>query len=155
MNATSLKKNQSSLQGFTLIELLVVIAIISVLAVGLLAAINPLDKINSAADARVQNDLGVLARASESYSSSHSGFYPAAIADLVSSSELKVAPVPPTGYAYTFTALPGACTAGSTCTSITITAPLKSSKYSANPFQRYESATGKSCQVLDPATACP
>ncbi|HSW88347.1 MAG TPA: type II secretion system protein [Candidatus Saccharimonadales bacterium] len=149
------QKKYTASSGFTLIELLVVIAIISVLAVGLLAAINPLDKINSASDARVMNDLGVLARASESYSSSHTGFYPAAIADLVSASELKVAPVPPTGYAYTFTALPAACTAGTTCTSITITSPLKSNKYSTTPFQRYESATGKSCQVATAATSCP
>ncbi|HSW88349.1 MAG TPA: type II secretion system protein [Candidatus Saccharimonadales bacterium] len=155
MITTRLKKINSLSSGFTLIELLVVIAIISVLAVGLLAAINPLDKINSASDARVMSDLGVLARASESYSSSHNGFYPAATTDLVTANELKVAPVPPTGYIYTFTALPAACTAGVSCTSITITSPLKSSKYSTTPFQRYESSTGKSCQVVDPATTCP
>ena len=147
--------NQRIQSGFTLVELLVVIAILAILVVGLIAAINPVDKINAASDARVLSDLGVLARTSESYATSHGGYYPSAIADLVTGNELKVAPTAPSGYAYTFTSLPAACTAGTTCTSITITAPLKSSKYSATPFDRYESATGKTCQVATAGTSCP
>ncbi len=144
-------------QGFTLVELLVVIAILGVLAVGLIAAINPLDKINAASDARVLNDIGVLARASETYATANNAFYPAVITDLITSNELKAEPKPPTGYgpAYTYTSLPAGCTAGVSCTSITITSPLKATKYAAKPFDRYESATGKQCQVVTTATACP
>lgn len=143
-------------KGFTLIELLVVIAILGVLVVGLMVAINPADKLNQAGDARVQNDFGALARASESYATTNNNFYPAAIADLVTSAELKLAPVPPTGYpAYVFTAAPPACTAGVTCTSIVVTSALRSNRYAATPFWRYESSTGRTCAVATAATACP
>ena len=145
----------SASRGFTLIELLIVMAILGVLSIGLVAAINPIDKINAASDSRVISDIGVMARASESYATSHSGFYPAAISDLTTASELKAAPIAPSGYSYTYSALPASCTAGTTCTSITITAPLKSNKYTSTPFARYESSTGKQCQVATAATACP
>ena len=145
--------------GFTLVELLVVIAVLGILSVGLIVTINPIDKLNSASDSRVLGDIGALARASESYATARNGFYPSSIASLVTAGELKVAPTAPSGYAYTYTALPAACTAGTTCTSITITAPLKSNKYTVGPpiapFVRYESATGKQCQVATAATACP
>lgn len=158
MSWSSLSKiNIAKSKGFTLVELLVVIAILGVLAVGLIAAINPLDKINAASDARVLNDIGVLARASETYATANSAFYPATITDLITSNELKAEPKPPSGYgaAYAYTSLPAGCTAGVSCTSITITSPLKATKYAAKPFDRYESASGKQCQVVTAATACP
>ena len=146
-------------KGFTLVELLVVIAVLGILSVGLIVTINPIDKLNSASDSRVLGDVGVLARAAESYSTARNGYYPASIAELVTTSELKVAPTAPSGYAYTYTALPTSCAGGTTCTSITITAPLKSNKYTVGPpvapFVRYESATGKQCQVATATTVCP
>lgn len=143
-------------KGFTLIELLVVIAILGVLAVGLIAAINPADKINSAGDSRVLSDIGVMARATESFSAGNNGFYPAGTANLTASGDLKAVPAAPSGYsAYVFTALPSACTSGTTCTSVTITGQLKSIKYTATPVAKFESATGKQCQVATTGTACP
>ena len=142
-------------KGFTLIELLIVIAIIGVLAAGILVAIDPVDKINQANDAKVQNDVSNVGKAGERYTILHGGFYPAALTDLTAAGELKRIPTAPTGYTYTFTALPAACTAGTTCTSITMTSPLKSKNFTAAPFWRYESSSGKSCAVLTAATACP
>jgi len=147
--------NKFSSKGFTLIELLIVIAIMGILAAGILVAIDPVDKINQANDAKVQNDISGAGRATEAYVITHNGFYPAGLADLVSSGELKRAPVAPTGYVYTFTSLPVACIAGTTCTSITLTSPLKSKNFTTTPFWRYESSSGKSCAVLTAATACP
>lgn len=141
--------------GFTLIELLVVIAVIGVLAAGVIAAIDPLDKINAANDSRAQSDVGVEASSTEAYATSHSGYYPSSVADLVSSGDLKSALIAPNGYTYTYTSSPANCTAGTTCTSVVITAPLKSKKFTNTPFQRYESSTGKTCQVATDATACP
>lgn len=147
--------NKFSSKGFTLIELLIVIAILGVLAAGVLVAIDPVDKINAANDAKVQSDIGVQASASEAYAATHGGFYPAAAADLSASGELKTAPAAPTGYTYTFVPSPGSCTAGTTCTSVVITSTLKSKRFTGVTFQRYESSTGKTCQVATATTACP
>lgn len=155
---SSLNSQLSSHKGFTLIELLVVIAILGVLAAGVLTAIDPIDKINAGNDSRVQSDIGVMAGASEAYATSHNGFYPAGTAPLQTEGELKTVPIAPTGYsAYSFVAAPAACTSGTTCTSVVITGQLKSKKFTSigNLFQRYESTTGKTCQVATAATACP
>ena len=142
-------------KGFTLIELLVVIGILSILVVGLIVAINPQDKLNSASDARVLNDVGAMARATEAYATTNGGFYPSSTAVLVSAGELKNAPTAPNGYtAYTYTATPAACASGTTCTAVVITSQLKSIKYTATPFARWESSTGKQCQVVTAATPC-
>ena len=149
-----MQKGFTSIQsGFTLIELLVVIAVLAVLASGVLVLINPIDKINAANDSKVQQDIGGIGRAAETYAISHGGYYPAALGDLQTSGELKVVPTAPSGYAYTYTALPAACTAGTTCISFTITSLLKSTKY-ANQYQKYDSLTNKQCQVASTATPC-
>lgn len=44
-------------KGFTLIELVIVIAIIAILAVGIIAAINPAEQTNRAADGRFKNTM--------------------------------------------------------------------------------------------------
>lgn len=153
----SSKGNGLSLsKGFTLIELLIVIAILGVLAAGILVAIDPIDKINAANDAKVQNDVSGAGRATEAYATTHSGFYPAALGDLVTSGDLKRVPVAPGGYgAYAIVNVPAACTAGTTCTGINVTSQLKSKRFTATPFWRYESGTGKSCDVATAATVCP
>ena len=53
--------------GFTLVELLIVIALISILAVAVLATINPIEQSNKARDARVQNDAAEVMNAYERY----------------------------------------------------------------------------------------
>lgn len=142
--------------GFTLIELLIVIAILGILAAGILVAIDPVDKISAANDSKVQNDVSGAGRASEAYSTAHNGFYPAALPDLVTVGELKRVPVAPAGYStYAVVNTPAGCSAGTTCTAITITSQLKAKRYTTTPFWRYESSTGKSCAVATAGTACP
>lgn len=93
-----------SIHGFTLIELLVVIGIMSILVVGLMSAINPVDKLRAASDARVLSAAGAVARSAEAYSTSNNGSYPATTDytaftnGLVASQDLKVAPAAPSGY---------------------------------------------------------
>jgi len=53
--------------GFTLIELLVVIAVLGVLAAAVVAAINPLGKIQQARDVNRRSDLRQIANALEAY----------------------------------------------------------------------------------------
>ncbi|KKU64644.1 MAG: hypothetical protein UX86_C0006G0012 [Candidatus Amesbacteria bacterium GW2011_GWC1_47_15] len=55
-------------KGFTLIELLVVIGVLAVIAAGVVALINPQDKIAQANDSKVINDIGQYATALQSYS---------------------------------------------------------------------------------------
>jgi len=62
-------------KGFTLIELLIVIVIIGILAVAVLSAINPIEQINKAEDARVRSDSNELLNAYERYYTTH-GYYP-------------------------------------------------------------------------------
>jgi prepilin-type N-terminal cleavage/methylation domain-containing protein len=79
-------------KGFTLIELLVVIAVLGVLAAVLVAAINPMAKINSAKDAAVRSAIGQLANAISAYYTGQSGAtYPLTLAAMVPS-ELKTTP---------------------------------------------------------------
>lgn len=153
------KINNKLSQGFTLIELLIVIAVLGILSGGILVAIDPADRVNSANDSRVQSDLGIIGRAAEAYAAQTNGNYPAgatvaaAGTVMIGAGVIKSVPAAPSGYVYTYTALPAACTTA--CTSVTITSPLKSKKYSTTAFWRYESSTGKSCPVAAAATACP
>lgn len=58
-------------KGFTLVELLIVIALIGVLAVALVATLNPIEQINKAKDARYKNDAAELLAAIERYYASN------------------------------------------------------------------------------------
>lgn len=162
----SIFNSQLSIQkGFTLIELLIVIAILGILAAGILVSVDPVDKISAANDAKVQNDVSAIGRAAEAYSTQQSSSYTLTLAELVTYGELKRVPVPPTAYgtSYTYTAVDkdgSTCTtAAKTCTSITVTSPLLSKKYTNattnTPFWRYESSSGKSCAVQTATTSCP
>jgi len=53
--------------GFTLVELLIVVALISILAVAIVATINPVEQVNRARDARYKNDAAELLSAIERY----------------------------------------------------------------------------------------
>lgn len=61
--------------GFTLVELLIVITLIAVLAVALVATLNPIEQINRARDSRYKNDAAELLGAIERYYTS-TGEYP-------------------------------------------------------------------------------
>jgi len=157
-----MKKFIKSSKAFTLIELLVVIAVLGILATGVLIAIDPVDKLNAANDSKSQTDIASIANATEAYAVSKSGFYPAgpyatAMNTLVGNGDLKITPVAPSGYTYTFDSSPSSCIAGSTCASVVITGTLKSKKYvgTSTSVQRYESSTGKTCQVATATTSCP
>lgn len=63
-------------KGFTLIELLIVIALLGVLAVALLAALDPLEQIKKGTDTGLRNTVGEINNAFLQYASSHSGTLP-------------------------------------------------------------------------------
>lgn len=69
------KKLKVKSPGFTLVELLIVIALISVLAVALVATLNPIEQINKARDSRFQNDAAEVLSAIERYYATQL-FYP-------------------------------------------------------------------------------
>jgi len=61
-------------KGFTLVELLIVIALIGVLAVAVLAAINPLEQLNRARDTGMESDASQLLAAIDRYYASQEEF---------------------------------------------------------------------------------
>lgn len=118
MNLSKLKSFSS--KGFTLIELLIVIAILGVLAAGVMVAVNPLKRIQQANDAGVKNDIGQIAQAMQAYyttsSTTAAPYYPADVAALVTSGDLKQEPkIPPTRtVSYTITGAAGTARAEAT-----------------------------------------
>lgn len=147
-------------EGFTLIELLVVIGVLAVVASGVVALINPQDKIRQANDAKIINDIGQLATAAQSYAAQqNSGTYPDVLADLTASGELTTLPTQSSGANYPFTAAPAGCagTAASPCTSVTIGLALTSLKYTSDPAADtwvWCSSTGRAGAVAN-LTTCP
>ncbi len=65
-------------RGFTMIELLIVIAVLGILAVAVLAAINPIEQINRGKDTGSRSDAEQLSSAIDRYYANH-GYYPWAI----------------------------------------------------------------------------
>ena len=125
-------------KAFTLIELLVVIGIMAVLAAGVVALIDPLEKTRQANDANVQNAIGQVATAMQSYAAqTTTGTYPALIGDLTTSGELVALPV---GVAVTML--------GGGTNHAAVYAQLTSKKYiakGANPYWYWDSAIGQAC----------
>src|SRR3990167_838952 len=62
-------------RGFTLIELLIVIAVLGILAVAVLAAINPIEQINRSRDTGSRSDAEQLISAIDRYYATN-GYYP-------------------------------------------------------------------------------
>jgi prepilin-type N-terminal cleavage/methylation domain-containing protein len=92
-------------EGFTLIELLVVIGVMAVIAAGVIATINPAQKLAQARDAQIQSAVGQVAGALQAAAAvSTTGFYPAALADLTTAASAELTSLP---------ALPTGCTVGS------------------------------------------
>ncbi len=105
----------SKSKGFTLIELLVVIAVLGVLAAAVVAAINPIKKINQAKDSTLKSDMSQLVNALQANVTANNGAYPAAgtppLQPLVTSQELKSLPKQPNGSDYNYDRSTGtACT---------------------------------------------
>lgn len=61
------RSNLSRQRGFTLIELLIVITLIGILAVAVLSALNPIEQVNKARDARFRGDAAQLLGAIDRY----------------------------------------------------------------------------------------
>jgi prepilin-type N-terminal cleavage/methylation domain-containing protein len=72
---SALKNLKNRTAGFTMIELLIVIAILGILAVAVLAAINPIEQINRGRDTGSRSDAEQLLSAIERYNA-FQGVYP-------------------------------------------------------------------------------
>lgn len=94
-------------RGFTLVELLVVIGVIGVLAAGLVAVINPADRVAAANDAKVIADMNQLAGALQAYAASNGGSYPVIAGGTGANWNTVVAAVP---NELSVTSIPGAAT---------------------------------------------
>lgn len=138
--------HHAMVRGFTLIELLIVMAVVAVLAGIVLVGIDPVDKINSANDAKVQNDIRALANASETYAVSNSGTYTTSTASLIANGDLKIVPVAPNGYT-TYAITGGGASA-------TVYSNLKAKKYVASPFWVWCSSSGRAGATAASGT-CP
>jgi hypothetical protein len=102
---------------------LVVIGVMAVIAAGVIAAINPQQKLLAARDANSQNAVGQVASALQAFAAqSADGLYPAALAGLVPN-ELVALPALPTGAAYTYT--------GGGTTAVSVSVPMQATKNTA------------------------
>ncbi len=141
--------------GFTLIELLIVISILGILAAATLAILDPIDKVRTGNDSKVQQDITRVARAAEAYAAINNGNYPsgndfaAVVSALIASGDLRGTPVAPGGYSsyeWTWSA---------DLSTFTISGQLRSKKYEATPYFKYTSESGKSCAALEVSGKCP
>ena len=102
-------KNVKNGAGFTLVEILLVISLIGILAVGSIAAFNPLTQIKKGRDTKRKTDLSQLQSALELYRADKNAYpasLPACKASLVDSGTtyIKSTPCDPTtATAYTYT----------------------------------------------------
>lgn len=155
MNFLSASKLQ---KGFTLIELLVVIVILGILTVGVVAVLNPADKINLANDTKAEQDIDSVAKAIEQYAISNSGNYPYAasysgLASVIAPTYIGI--VPPAGTNYTYTYAPikitagvySACGATDTCAGFYLYTTLKANANSGKDYN-YDSRNSKGCFTL-------
>lgn len=138
-------------KGFTLIELLVVIAVLGVLAAGVIVAINPLKRMQQANDAKIRNDVGQIATAMQAYFTT-TQYYPATVATLVNSKDLKNEPLTPAGLVYTVTRVadPACTVAPYTNCEVAVSAPLNDPLVTGNVWC-WRSSLGTAVE----AAACP
>ncbi len=106
-------------RAFTLIELLVVIGVMAVIAAGVIATINPLEKRRQAQDAQSQSYVGQVGGALQAFAAADpDGLYPANIGLLVPD-ELTTMPILPAGAAESDS---GMGTVGPVCVGVTMQA---------------------------------
>jgi prepilin-type N-terminal cleavage/methylation domain-containing protein len=134
-------------KGFTLIELLVVIMLLGIFSAALLVGLNPVERINSANDSKVQSDIRVIGTAFETNATLNNGTFAADQTALVDSHDLKSVRVPPDGYTYVF---------GTGGSSQFVWTTLKSIKYTSTGTTKWIwcSSTGKVSAQL-PSYDCP
>lgn len=63
-------------RAFTLVELLVVMGVLAILAAGLIAVINPADRVNLANDTKAAADLNQIVGGLQAYAANNGGLYP-------------------------------------------------------------------------------
>ena len=152
---SSLKKGRQILsqsKGFTLIELLVVIAVLGVLAAAVVAAINPLEKINTAKDSNIKSDVASIGNAMQAFyttsGSAGTPTYPVSVAALVTAGELKVEPKHPDGSSYVVAKTPGTCdaTSGNECTNVAVYGAMLNPSVSTGVWC-FKSATGVTAEI--------
>lgn len=83
-----MKKHLKSAKGFTLIELLVVIAIISILAVVVFVALDPVKRFADARDSRRWNDVNSILTAVHEYIVDNEGALPTGLSTSMSATQL-------------------------------------------------------------------
>jgi len=139
-------------RAFTLIELLVVIGVMAVIAAGVVALIDPIEKTRQANDANVQNAVGQIATALQSYAAQQpTGTYPtpgaagSELLPLVTAGELQALPNLPSGYQYYYTV-----NAGNTIATVGVV--IQSKKYDSkctagtqNSYWIFSSSQGRAC----------
>ncbi|GEM_PF-2196820 len=140
--------------GFTLIELLVVIAVLGILAAGVLTAINPMKRIGQADDSRIKSDVGQIAQALQAYYTTNQS-YPAAIADLITSGDLKTEPKTPAETSYTYGKEPTTCTTeAKNCQEVTVSAVLAQPTVSGAVLWCWRSLINKADETAAPPDNC-
>ena len=139
-------------KGFTLVELIIVIAILGILAAAVLAAIDPIDKINAGNDTKAQGDIRSIYDAGLRYYSINSTL--PTQAQITGAGELRSWPTAPNTYAaYVYNV---AATDVSVCT--VVKSKAQRGKASGNPAAPAASAimianNSKTCYQT--VAACP
>jgi|SRR3989344_7803102 len=137
-------------KGFTLVELLVTIGVLAVVAAGVVALIDPRQKLLQGADSKVLNDISQVATAAQAYAA-QTGDFPADATQL--GTELTTTPIAPSGYTgYTIT--PNA-------TTFFAMGQLKSTRFMEQncgtgvTFCYYKFYAGRTCFQTTSGASCP
>lgn len=150
-------------KAFTLIELLIVIGIMAVIAAGVVALIDPVEKTKQAQDANMQTVVGQYAVAMQSSAAQdQSGYYPQPVAApgnsydvFVNNGELKSAPNIPTGYTVGYAVNASPATVAVVYTNLTSKKYISKCASGQGTFWGYATGNGRACGICtaSPATS--